>query len=444
MHKILKEWNKFPKLHKLYISGVGVTLSVLAFLPSEKVEASKNTLPVSQLENNVKEQLIPGKRHSVPLEIKTEVAEVTSDLPKLKVKQVKIQANDNISKIFSRENISAKTALLVSKGGKLAKNLIKKLRPGDELELRLNDEGELVTLAYLESKTDTILIELQDDGSYQSRKEVKETDITEAFAYADIQSNFWHAGIDAGLSEALIMNLADIFGWDIDFALDLRKGDNFNVVYEKRYIDGEYIGPGKILIAEFNSQNDKYTAVRHSDGNYYTPEGRSMRKAFLRAPVNFKYISSSFNPRRLHPVTGKVRPHRGIDYAAKTGTPVVSSGNGKVVKSGFSRLNGNYVFIEHGNTYVTKYLHLNKRKVRKGQKVKQGQLIGTVGSTGRVTGPHLHYEFLVHGVHRNPKTVKLPKSLPIDNKYKAEFTAQTERMLKLINNNKRILLAKTN
>ncbi|TMP19695.1 peptidoglycan DD-metalloendopeptidase family protein, partial [Pseudoalteromonas ruthenica] len=138
-----------------------------------------------------------------------------------------------------------------------------------------------------------------------------------------------------------------------------------------------------------------------------------MKKAFLRAPVNFKYISSSFNPRRLHPVTGQVKAHRGIDYAARTGTPVVSSGNGKVIKAGYSKYNGNYVFISHGTQYVTKYLHLNKRLVRTGQKVKQGEKIGTVGSTGRVTGAHLHYEFLVNGVHRNPKTVKLPKSEPL-------------------------------
>ena len=146
-----------------------------------------------------------------------------------------------------------------------------------------------------------------------------------------------------------------------------------------------------------------------------------MKKAFLRAPVNFKYISSRFNPRRKHPVTGRVKAHRGIDYAAPTGTPVVSAGNGKVIKAGYSRFNGNYVFVQHGTKYVTKYLHLHKKKVKKGQKVKQGQLIGTVGATGQVTGAHLHYEFLVNGVHRNPRTVKLPKSQSLPKSQLAKF-----------------------
>ena len=157
------------------------------------------------------------------------------------------------------------------------------------------------------------------------------------------------------------MNFADIFGWDVDFANDIRKGDQFGLIYESHYVDGEFIGTGKIIAAEFINQGQRFAAIRHTDGNFYTPEGRSMKKAFLRAPVNFKYISSSFNPRRLHPVTGQVRAHRGIDFAARTGTPVVASGNGKVVKAGYSKYNGNYVFISHGTQYVTKYLHLNKK-----------------------------------------------------------------------------------
>ena len=166
-----------------------------------------------------------------------------------------------------------------------------------------------------------------------------------------------------------------------------------------------------------------------------------MKKAFLRAPVNFKYISSSFNPRRLHPVTKTVKPHNGIDYAARTGTPVVSSGNGKVIKAGYSKYNGNYVFISHGTQYVTKYLHLDKKMVRTGQKVKQGQKIGTVGATGRVTGPHLHYEFLVNGVHRNPKTVKLPKSEPLPRDELAKFKPIADNFLAQLQRNRELQLA---
>ena len=167
---------------------------------------------------------------------------------------------------------------------------------------------------------------------------------------------------------------------------------------------------GDILAAEFVNQGAIYRAVLNTDGNYYTPEGKAMRKSFLRAPVNFKYISSNFNPRRLHPVTGKVRPHNGIDYVAPVGTPIMAAGSGSVVAAGYNQFNGNYVFIKHAGNYVTKYLHLSKRTVNKGQRVKQGQTIGNLGGTGRVTGPHLHYEFVVGGVHKNPRTLTLPQA----------------------------------
>jgi len=237
------------------------------------------------------------------------------------------------------------------------------------------------------------------------------------------------------------MNFADIFGWDVDFANDIRKGDGFGLIYESHYVDGEFIGTGKIIAAEFVNQGQRYAAIRHTDGSFYTPEGRSMKKAFLRAPVSFKYISSSFNPRRLHPVTGQVRAHRGIDFAARTGTPVVASGNGKVIKSGYSKYNGNYVFISHGTQYVTKYLHLNKRLVKTGQKIKQGEQLGTVGSTGRVTGAHLHYEFLVNGVHRNPKTVKLPKSEPLPRAELAKFKPIADNFIAQLERNRELQLA---
>ena len=269
----------------------------------------------------------------------------------------------------------------------------------------------------------------------------KEIETLSKSAGGEISNSFWTSGIAAGLSERQIMNFADIFGWDVDFANDIRKGDQFGLIYEAHYVDGEYIGDGKIIAAEFINQGERYTAIRHTDGNFYTPEGRSMKKAFLRAPVNFKYISSSFNPRRLHPVTKTVKPHNGIDYAARTGTPVVSSGNGKVIRAGYSKYNGNYVFISHGTQYVTKYLHLDKKMVRTGQKVKQGQKIGTVGATGRVTGPHLHYEFLVNGVHRNPKTVKLPKSEPLPRDELAKFKPIADNFLAQLQRNRELQLA---
>ncbi|MDP5207123.1 peptidoglycan DD-metalloendopeptidase family protein, partial [Alishewanella sp. SMS9] len=212
-----------------------------------------------------------------------------------------------------------------------------------------------------------------------------------------------------------------------DFALDIRAGDYFSVLYNADYVEGEFLGNGTILAAQFSNQGQVYQAIRHSDGNYYKPDGKSMRQAFLRAPVSFQYVSSNFNPRRLHPVLGTVRAHNGTDYVAPVGTPIMAAGDGKVTKSAYNSLNGHYVFIQHANNIVTKYLHLSKRLVKTGERVRQGQSIGKLGSTGRVTGAHLHYEFMLDGVHRNPRTVKLPEALPLQGKDKQQFmlTAST-------------------
>ena len=225
--------------------------------------------------------------------------------------------------------------------------------------------------------------------------------------------------------------------------LDIRGGDSFSVLYETQYVDGEFISNGNIVAAQFQNQGHVYQAVRHTDGNYYKPDGASMRQAFLRAPVSFQYVSSNFNPRRLHPVLKTVRPHNGVDYAAPVGTPIMAAGDGRVIASAYNNLNGHYVFIQHANNIVTKYLHLSKRLVAKGEKVRQGEAIGRLGATGRVTGAHLHYEFVVDGVHRNPRTVKLPQATPLQGQEKNLFTAQAQQILAQLQTNERVLLAKT-
>ena len=244
----------------------------------------------------------------------------------------------------------------------------------------------------------------------------------------------YEAGKEAGLSDTLIMNLSYVFQWDISFALDLRQGDSFTVLFEDVYVEGEKIRQGNILAAQFTNLGKTYTAVRYEENgraNYFTPEGRSLRKAFLRDPVHFSRVSSSFNMRRLHPIHKRVMPHRGIDYAASRGTPVVASGDGKVSIARQNNASGRYVVIQHGEQYTTKYLHLSAfaKGVRSGSKVKQGQTIGYVGATGWATAPHLHYEFLVDGVHRNPRTVKLPKANPIRNQKLDAFRQVTAPLL---------------
>lgn len=427
--------NNLPKKHKLLLAGIVSSVAVLALIPSEKASASKNTS---------EEALEIGKRYELAIELeklqeKTQpIAEVEKQ--ELEFKEFTVQKGDNLAKIFKRAGHSASTLHQIVNLNDATKKLTK-IHPGDTLQFASNENKQLAELRYVLNSTDTLIVSLTDDSSYNANIESKELELRSETTSGTISSNFWNAAIAAGLNETQIINFADIFGWDIDFANDLRKDDSFSVIYETHYVEGEYIGTGKILAAQFVNQGQVYAAVRHTDDNFYTPEGRSMRKAFLRAPVNFKYVSSNFNPSRKHPVTGKVKAHRGIDYAAAVGTPVVSSGNGKVVKAGYNKYNGNYVFIEHGSKYVTKYLHLHKRKVKTGQKVKQGQLIGTVGATGRVTGAHLHYEFLVNGVHRNPKTVKLPKSNPLPKAELAKFKPYADQMLAMLEKKRELQLA---
>tara|TARA_B100001057_G_scaffold419638_1_gene439524 strand:+ start:1898 stop:3211 length:1314 start_codon:yes stop_codon:yes gene_type:complete len=430
--------NTLPKKHKLLILGLVSAIVGLAFLPSEKATASKN---------NSANALEIGKRYELQVKVEdneklTELnsPEAAEKLPEYDLVDHQVKNGDNLAIIFKRAGFSAQTLhKLINTNAETRK--LTKIHPGEILSFATAENGDLAQLRYVISKTDTLFVTLNDEGNYDTSIDSKEIETLSKTAGGEISSSFWTSAIAAGLSERQIMNFADIFGWDVDFANDIRKGDQFGLIYESHYVDGEFIGTGKIIAAEFINQGQRYAAIRHTDGSFYTPEGRSMKKAFLRAPVNFKYISSSFNPRRLHPVTGQVRAHRGIDYAARTGTPVVASGNGKVIKAGYSKYNGNYVFISHGTQYVTKYLHLNKKLVKTGQKVKQGDKIGTVGSTGRVTGAHLHYEFLVNGVHRNPKTVKLPKSEPLPRSELAKFKPIAENFIAQLERNRELQLA---
>jgi len=290
-----------------------------------------------------------------------------------------------------------------------------KIRPGDIFDFRTDDAGDLTEMRYALDEARYLIVRQFGD---ELQAEILRRDIASEVAETEgiIDSSLFVAGKQAGLSDAMVMKLATIFAWDIDFVLDIREGDRFMLVYEKLYREGEYLREGEILAATFINQGERFQAIRFEDGEnsgYFAPDGRNMRKAFLRAPLNFSYISSGFNPRRMHPVLKRLRPHNGIDYYAPRGTPVYAAGDGTVTRSAYSAANGNHVFIKHAGSIETKYLHFTKRLVKQGQKVHQGQTIGTVGSTGLATGPHLHYEFLVSGVHRNPRTVPLPKVEPL-------------------------------
>lgn len=427
IHNTIKH---LPKLHRLILLGVSALLILLLLWPSEEVQASKQVNIV---------ELVPGTQYEVPMPT---FAIIQNDAPSFEAEDFithKVARGDTLAKILSQHNQSPQTTYKLSNAGEHAKTL-RKIRPGDSLYLQIDEAGQLASLKYPLSNTETLIISAS-DGAYTSEIETKQVETVVNFAQGTIQSSFWNAGIAAGLTDNKIMQLAGIFGWDIDFAQEIRPGDSFNMAFEELYVDGEFIGYGDIVSAEFVNQGDVFTAIKYTDGNYYTPEGRSMRKSFLRAPINFSYVSSNFNPRRFHPVQKRIKPHRGVDYVAPVGTPVMAAGNGKVVRSSYDRFNGHHVFIQHGERYQTKYLHFTRRAVKVGDWVKQGDVVGYLGSTGMVTGAHLHYEFLVDGVHRNPRTVELPKAEPIDKKEKAKFLMIANQQMSLLNNNKRIMLA---
>ncbi|MFM5819860.1 MULTISPECIES: peptidoglycan DD-metalloendopeptidase family protein [Aeromonas] len=405
-------FNSLPTWHRKMVLILSIMIMMLAAWPSEQAVATR-------VDDNDNELAVEQRVDEEALLARAEP--VTPPKPSYVTKQVKVRRGDNMQVIFQRLGLSASDLYLIAQLE--ATNPLRTLQPGQELTFKLTRNGDLHSLYYPHSLEQALKVSRKAEG-FVARPVKLELDTREQVARGEIRSSFWGAAVDAGMTEDQIMDLAAIFGWDIDFAQDLQPGDSFRVVYEEKYQDDERVASGDILAAEFVNQGATYRAVLNEDGNYYTPEGKAMRKSFLRAPVNFKYISSNFNPRRLHPVTGKVRPHNGIDYVAPVGTPIMAAGSGSVVAAGYNQFNGNYVFIKHAGNYVTKYLHLSKRTVNKGQRVKQGQTIGLLGGTGRVTGPHLHYEFVVGGVHKNPRTLTLPQAETLSGRALANFKAQ--------------------
>lgn len=420
-----KQLANFPRTHLALACGLGICLSgLLALFPSKEVTAKRHGIPLTLTLPE------PAPRVETPAAAPIEAAAPASEWMTLTVKP-----GDNLSLLFKRAGLSLSDVYEFINSSEEAKAL-RRIFPGHKVAFLLDDNGRLEQLRHVKNRLNSRLYQRTEDG-FVAEDTFREPDIHLAYREAEITSSLYLAakadGI--GLDDATIDELATIFGWDIDFALDIRKGDTFKVLFEEKFLDGEKVGNGDILAAEFANQGASLQAVRyqHEDGSihYYTPEGKSMRKEFLQTPLNFRYISSNFNPNRLHPIHKTRRPHRGTDYAADRGTPVWSSGDGRVVGAGYTRANGNYVFIQHGNDVVTKYLHLHKKYVKKGQRVRQKQVIGSVGSTGYATGPHLHYEFLMNGVHRNPRTIirKLPQAKSIAKTEMLRFSQQISPLL---------------
>lgn len=346
---------------------------------------------------------------------------------------VTVHRGQSLATVFAHQGLSAADLQEVMHAGGEARTL-RRLYPGDTLKLLVDSHGELQALHYDLDAARTLRVR-RSGAVFVADVLQRQIEVRVARASGVLDSSFYQAGKDAGLSDRLIMALADVFGWDIDFALDIRPGDSFTVLYDQDYVDGEKVDDGDIVAAEFVNQGHSFRAVRYTTPqghtDYYSPDGHSMRKAFLRTPVVFTRISSYFNLHRLHPILHHIRPHKGVDYAAPMGTPVRATGDGKVVWRGRHGGYGNVIMLQHGPRYQTLYAHLSRfaRSVHKGGYVKQGQVIGYVGMTGLATGPHLHYEFHVDGVYRNPLTVKLPQAAPIAARYRADFMVKTRPLI---------------
>ncbi|MBN8429220.1 peptidoglycan DD-metalloendopeptidase family protein [Microbulbifer salipaludis] len=421
----------FPRTHALAAGAASFALALALFVSTPEVEAKRISLEVSLSQPEAAMQQLPEQP---PVDVTTTADAPQSVMEGLRVVQETVRNGDTLSDLFQRAGISSAEMYQLLSSGKEAKQLAK-LTPGEELTFQIDGEGSLQSLELHRDRLSKVEFSRDNSDEYKYALHQRDPERYTAFRQAEIHSSLFVDGSKAGLSNNLIMEMADIFGSDIDFALDIRKGDKFSVVFDEEFLDGEKIGNGAIQAVTFTNQGKTFSAVRYTDSNgdtnYYTPDGKSMRKAFIRTPVDIGRISSHFNPRRLHPIFKTRRPHNGTDYAAPRGTPVYSAGDGRVIKAGYSKANGNYVFIQHGERYVTRYLHLNKRHVKRGQRVKQRQVIGTVGATGYATGPHLHYEFLVDGHHRNPATIvrKLPKAKAIPTSEMARFQEQTQPLM---------------
>lgn len=417
--------NAYPRSHlKTAVSLAILTIAVFFFIPPSQ-EKPLIREPVSlNVRTNVPP---PATDAAVSIEIPESIA-----VPSNRWKQVTVRDGDNMAKIFQRFRLSPTDLHYIMALGNDV-SVLKKILPGQELSLEIDTNGDLISLLYKKDSFTTLSVERSGDG-FNADWQHAEPDtmiVSRLGVITRDNPSLYHAGKTAGLSDNIIMKLSYIFQWDISFALDLREGDEFSLLYEDVFVNGERVKEGNIIAATFVNSGEVHEAVRYTDpegrADYYAPDGRSLRKAFLRDPVHFSYISSSFNLRRMHPIHKRSMPHRGIDYAAKRGTPVVASGDGKVTIRRRNEASGKYIVIQHGEQYTTKYLHLSgfARGIRPGASVRQGQTIGYVGSTGWATGPHLHYEFLVNGVHRNPKTVPLPKADPIPKAMIGRFTSQT-------------------
>ncbi|MDA9665833.1 peptidoglycan DD-metalloendopeptidase family protein [Gammaproteobacteria bacterium] len=391
-------FKKVPKRTVLVSFAVSIVLILMLYIDIETYES----LPVEEIEFT--------EKFSIPLE-------------QTKTYQMhEVQDGENLSIIFENFSVPLNTAYKIFRLD--SKNIIANIKPGEKMLFEYSGE-ELTRIEIMKDQINSISISLTPEIVFKNIS--KSIELIESYSSGIIQSSFYEAALDANIPESVIMDFAYIFGWDVDFVFDIREGDEFHVIYETPYSDGEKVKNGDIVIAKFINNGNTYFANRFfteaSKKQYFDENGNNMQKAFLRAPLDFAYISSHFNPNRMHPVLHTIRAHNGVDYAAKRGSPVRTTGDGIVSFSGQRNGCGNEIVINHTNEYSTRYCHLEKfsKGMRKNKKVSQGDTIGFVGSSGLATGPHLHYEFKIGKKRIDPIKVKLPSAEPVPKNLRASF-----------------------
>ncbi|MFW5824560.1 MAG: OapA family protein [Marinobacter sp.] len=452
-----------PKFHLIAVASISLVLgATLVFSPSADVEAKRMTIDLNldepKGESAIQELSGSNDKADAPPTVAEPVVETDAAVaaeesladgepgaaaepeaaaePDLEWTELTIRQGDTLSSLFRKAGFNDRLMLSVIHGEGEAEKL-QHLYIGETLAFGTDEEGELAQIRLDRNRLESLQIKRTGEG-YVGDIVTREPEPRVAFASGEIQGSLYLAGREAGLDDRVTMELAGIFGWNIDFVYDVRKGDSFEVVYEEHYLDDEKIGNGKILAARFVNRGREVIALHYTDTNgdsdYFTPDGKNMRKAFLRTPINAR-VSSPFNPQRRHPVLDVVRPHEGTDYAAPVGTPIKAAGDGRVSFAGWKGGYGRTVILSHGDNITTLYAHLSKlgKGIKNGKRVKQGQTIGHLGASGKVTGPHLHYEFRINGIAKNSRTVDLPEANPIPESEMARFKSATQQQIAQLN-----------
>lgn len=364
------------------------------------------------------------EQEEVPSEIVTETLSLpTQSIPSIQTKKIHtVKDGENLSLIFEKYKVPLNETYKIFK--KDIANEVKNILPNDRIEF-LSLDGKLQKIII--HKSPLLSYQVQVLPEIVIDRAEKEPELIQSFRSGLIESSFYLAGLKNDIPESVIMDLAYIFAWDIDFVFDIRVGDKFRLLYETPFVDGQQIENGSILFAEFYNQNNRFTAIRYKGKNkeweYFNENGGSLEKAFLRAPLDFAYVSSQFNPNRRHPILNTIRAHNGVDYAAKRGTPIRATGEGVIQSVGWKSGYGRTIVIRHGGEITTLYAHLDKYHplIAKGAKVSQGQTIGYVGDSGLATAPHLHYEFRIGEKRTDPLKVALPSASPLDKSNMDQF-----------------------